>query len=83
MITCSAYTDAINTGTLPNIQSAWSYVCQNECQRAVQDSVAAYDARLRAALQDAKALGDEQLIGRAHREARELAVAAFKGKAVG
>lgn len=28
---CESYCDAINTGTLPNIQNAWSYVCQNEC----------------------------------------------------
>ena len=28
---CVAYTDAINTGSVPNIQNAWSYVCQNEC----------------------------------------------------
>lgn len=24
---CYSYTDAINTGTIPNIQNAWSYVC--------------------------------------------------------
>jgi hypothetical protein len=24
---CIAYTDAINTGSVPNIQNAWSYVC--------------------------------------------------------
>ena len=26
-----AYTGAINEGSVPNIQNAWSYVCQNEC----------------------------------------------------
>lgn len=24
---CVAYTDAINKGSVPNIQNAWSYVC--------------------------------------------------------
>lgn len=24
---CVAYTNAINTGSVPNIQNAWSYVC--------------------------------------------------------
>ena len=24
---CSAYTQAINVGSVPNIQNAWSYVC--------------------------------------------------------
>lgn len=28
---CYAYTSAINTGSVPNIQNAWAYVCQNEC----------------------------------------------------
>jgi len=26
-----AYTDSINSGKVPNIQHAWTYVCQNEC----------------------------------------------------
>jgi hypothetical protein len=26
-----AYTKAINQGSVPNIQNAWTYVCQNEC----------------------------------------------------
>jgi hypothetical protein len=31
---CSTYIDAINNGAIPNIQSAWSYICQNECNKA-------------------------------------------------
>ena len=27
------YTKAINGGAVPNIESAWSYICQNECQK--------------------------------------------------
>jgi len=34
-----SYCIAINAGTVPNIQNAWSYVCQNECQRAIQEGV--------------------------------------------
>jgi hypothetical protein len=26
-----AYTSSINSGKLPNIQNAWTYVCLNEC----------------------------------------------------
>lgn len=28
---CLAYTQAINKGTVPCIESAWTYLCQNEC----------------------------------------------------
>jgi hypothetical protein len=32
---CYAYTDSINKGSVPCIESAWTYLCQNECQRAI------------------------------------------------
>ena len=32
---CEAYTEAINKGSVPCIESAWSYVCKNENIRAV------------------------------------------------
>ena len=35
-----SYVDAINKGVVPNIETAWSYICKNECLRAQQD---AYD----------------------------------------
>jgi hypothetical protein len=28
------YVTAINQGTIPNIENAWSYICKNECQKA-------------------------------------------------
>lgn len=28
---CHAYTKAINKGSVPCIESAWTYVCNNEC----------------------------------------------------
>lgn len=37
-----AYTDAINNGSVPNIQNAWSYVCENECRRSIDGCIAAY-----------------------------------------
>jgi hypothetical protein len=29
-----SYVDAINKGAVPNIESAWSYICKNECLKA-------------------------------------------------
>lgn len=37
-----AYTQSINSGSVPNIQNAWTYVCQNECQRAIEDALTGY-----------------------------------------
>lgn len=28
------YVEAINTGAVPNIENAWSYVCKDECYKA-------------------------------------------------
>ena len=28
---CHAYTEAINNGGVPCIESAWTYLCENEC----------------------------------------------------
>ena len=40
---CISYTEAINTGSVPNIQNAWSYVCQNECQRTIMECIRKYE----------------------------------------
>jgi len=29
------YVKAINDGAVPNIENAWSYICKNECLKAV------------------------------------------------
>jgi hypothetical protein len=35
-----SYVDAINRGAVPNIETAWSYICKNECIKAQYE---AYD----------------------------------------
>ena len=44
---CQAYTEAINKGSVPCIESAWTYLCQNECQRAMQEAILTYEKDLR------------------------------------
>ena len=39
---CHAYTKAINQGQVPNINSAWSNLCKNENQRAIQQAISNY-----------------------------------------
>ena len=36
------YTKAINEGAVPNIENAWSYICKNECLKAVCEAAEAY-----------------------------------------
>ncbi len=50
----SAYVAAINEGSVPNIQSAWSYVCQNECNRAIEESIQTYNINMERPLIEAK-----------------------------
>lgn len=34
-----AYVTAINNGAVPNIETAWSYICKGECQKALEESI--------------------------------------------
>ena len=34
-----SYVVAINNGAVPNIETAWSYICKSECQKALDDSL--------------------------------------------
>ena len=35
---CASYTDAINSGQVPSIESAWSYMCKSQCETALCDT---------------------------------------------
>ena len=51
---CIAYTEAINSGSVPNIQNAWNYVCQNEHLRLLESCLAKFDHDIRKPLERAK-----------------------------
>lgn len=78
-----AYTDSINSGTLPNIQNAWTYVCQNECQRAIDESVSYYRTAMRPIFEETKKNLDEQQLKRHSRHFKESAIFQFREKAFG
>lgn len=42
----TAYVQAINTGSVPNIDNAWNYMCKSECERLTQASVSELEATL-------------------------------------
>ena len=43
---CHAYTESINKGSVPSINSAWSNVCKNENYRAVQEAIKNFEILL-------------------------------------
>jgi hypothetical protein len=83
---CYAYTEAINKGSVPCVESAWTYLCQNECQRAMQDSIANYEKELKSQiflnrkLSDCK---DYKVVKDFHKRLRDQSILYFKEKAVG
>jgi len=38
-----AYTESINTGSVPSIQNAWNYICQSKCQHALTAALKNYE----------------------------------------
>lgn len=66
-----AYTSAINEGSVPNIQNAWSYVCQNECNRAIEESIQRYNIEMERPMAQAKANMDQTILKKAHQTTRE------------
>lgn len=80
---CIAYTEAINTGSVPNIQSAWSYVCQNECQRTITACIASYEERIRDPHDKAKDKLDLSILKTAHKSLVEQCAYQFRRDALG
>jgi len=33
------YVESINKGAVPNIESAWHYICQNQCQKSTEEAL--------------------------------------------
>ena len=38
------YVEAFNTGAVPNIENAWTYICRNENQRALQKAQSLFES---------------------------------------
>jgi hypothetical protein len=42
-----AYVVSINNGAVPNIETAWQYICKSECGKAIDDSIKRFEEILR------------------------------------
>lgn len=43
----NSYVTAINNGAVPNIENAWSYMCQEQCQKVLGESFSAFETELK------------------------------------
>ena len=83
---CNAYSDSINKGSVPCIESAWTYLCQNECQRAIQESISQFEKGLsdktflNASKTECINYSDLKVL---HKKLKEESLLYFKEKAVG
>ena len=80
---CHSYTKAINDGVVPSIKSAWSYVCQNECQRAIYESTKSYQDAMVEHFDAAKSGLDIKILTQGHEIFTQNAIQGFKQRAVG
>jgi 3D (Asp-Asp-Asp) domain-containing protein len=44
------FISSINTGAVPNIENAWSYVCKDECYKACNNALDLYSKQIRECL---------------------------------
>ena len=75
------YVDALNSGGIPNIQGAWTNVCQAENRKLVQECEATYESMLEEELGEAQ-MTEEELAAH-HTDLREKVLAALRQKSIG
>lgn len=56
-----SYVSAINNGAVPAIESAWTYICKNECQKAVSEAYEFYEHTIKEALHNRLPVSTEDL----------------------
>jgi len=77
-----SYVEAINKGAVPNIESAWSYICKNECMKALYDSYERFERSFHENFTDRAPLFDDEL-KEIFAEAKKAALEEFGKVAVG
>ena len=77
-----SYTAAINGGAVPNIENAWSYICQNECGKALHQSIETFEEILSTKGYARIPLEEDELKD-VYADAKREAMAIYKKKAIG
>ncbi len=77
-----SYIEAINKGAVPNIESAWSYICRNECQKAIDTSMEKFERHMGEEFEAKQPMFDDEL-KELYVEAKKKAMEDFGSVAVG
>lgn len=79
---CKSYVDSINQGSIPSIESSWSYICKNECMKALDDAMDLFQKTLNDEIANEGPLYDEELKDK-YLVAKRAALSFFDRVAVG
>lgn len=79
---CKSYVDSINQGSIPSIESSWSYICKNECLKALDDAMEVFNKTLNDEIQNEGPLFEEELKDK-YLVAKRAALQHFDTTAVG
>jgi hypothetical protein len=77
-----SYTEAINKGAIPSIESSWSYICKNECLKAMTDSYEVFERNFYNLFQANVPMDESELRG-FYKESKRMAFDIFEKVAVG
>ena len=78
----ASYVESINKGAVPNIESAWQYICKSECGKAVEESIKMFEENLTEFV-DVRIPMDEDELKAQFDEAKKESLQAFTKRAVG
>lgn len=56
-----SYVTSINNGAVPNIETAWQYICKNECGKAVEEGLRRFEETLSEFVENRIPLDEEDL----------------------
>ena len=77
-----SYVTAINNGAVPNIESAWNYICKNECNKAIDESFNKFEESIKEQVFNRIPMEEDEL-KECFVEAKRDALSLFTKKAVG
>ncbi len=77
-----SYVDSINAGAVPSIESSWSYICKNECQKAMMDAYQVFEKLFYDEFSERCPMLEVEL-KQIYKSAKQQAMALFNKTAVG
>ena len=75
----SSYVNAINDGAVPNIENAWMYMCREQSNRLLNESLAIFDAKMK----EVRIPSNEDFFTKECDKAIEAALDAYKKSLIG